>query len=302
MKSKSICAVCSVLAMAVCSAASLAPTTAYTASITFAGPADYDNSAAQTTGTFRDVLNGSVINQGNDLGSTGHTALNFTGSDNNAATAGRNTLYDTNVTDGLPTLFSGNISMSADILTHQFNNSKGAGLEFLFNEGTGKQGMSLSLWNAGNTDLNTLQLVTQTGETRPVASLSTVSLGSGIAQDNWYRLLVDLTFTDATHFTVTGQVFSHTTGTDPNSALGAQVGTTLTYSDVLSTTLLNPYEIGLVARGDSAVVDTSVTNFSFQSAAPVPGPIAGAGLPGLISACFGMFGLNFWRRRRQNAA
>lgn len=30
----------------------------------------------------------------------------------------------------------------------------------------------------------------------------------------------------------------------------------------------------------------------------VPGPVVGAGIPGLISACFGMFGLRTWRRRR----
>jgi hypothetical protein len=36
-----------------------------------------------------------------------------------------------------------------------------------------------------------------------------------------------------------------------------------------------------------------------QQSLPVPGPLAGAGIPGLIAACCGMFGLN-WRRRRKN--
>ena len=36
--------------------------------------------------------------------------------------------------------------------------------------------------------------------------------------------------------------------------------------------------------------------------ASVPGPIVGAGLPGLISACLGMFGLNRWRRKRNITA
>jgi hypothetical protein len=37
------------------------------------------------------------------------------------------------------------------------------------------------------------------------------------------------------------------------------------------------------------------------SSVPVPGPIVGAGIPGLVAALGGMFGLNFYRRRRNNS-
>jgi hypothetical protein len=42
--------------------------------------------------------------------------------------------------------------------------------------------------------------------------------------------------------------------------------------------------------------------FFSQTAVAVPGPIVGAGIPGIIAACFGMIGLNWKRRKRLNVA
>jgi hypothetical protein len=255
--------------------------TAAASPITFASGADYDNGASQTTGVFRDFLDGVEINRGLDLGGTGHNALNFTGSDSNSSPLGRVTLYDTTpATNTVKDTFTGDMSMSADILISRYNNGKGAGLVTLFNEGVGKTGLALFLQDGGNTDGYSIKLVQQTGvgDGFNVANLSNVSLGSGIAENTWYRLTLSLDFTGP-DFSIIGKVFGHTTATDPNSALGAQIVSTLTYTDTAPWTggLSDPYEIGLVARGVGAVVDTSVTNFAFSggglgvSAVPEPG-------------------------------
>lgn len=276
---------------------------AQAAPITFTAT-DYDNSPTQTFGFFRDIYNGGMINSGLDLGGAAtagcpatscsspgtNNALNFTGEDNNASPKGRVTIFDTTPIDGtVKNLFSGDMTMSADILISRFNNGKGAGLVTLFNEGAGNTGLALFLTNAGNSDSFSIKLEQQTGV--DVTNLSNVALGNVIAQDTWYRLVLDLDF-NGPDFTVTGKIFSHSVATDPNSALGGQVGATLTHTDFApwDAGLSNPYEIGLVARGVSAVVDTSVTNFDFTNGVvgrvPEPGTFAllGLGLAGFLLA------------------
>jgi len=118
-----------------------------------------------------------------DLGGTGETALNFTGG---AGPAGDTwiTVYDTAPADATPTLFTGSVSLSADVLIHRFNNAKGAGLLALYNEGPGKKGLALIVFDNGNSDRLVLATVDQAGW---LNALKSVSLGTGIWENAWYR-------------------------------------------------------------------------------------------------------------------
>ena len=98
--------------------------------------------------------------------------------------------------------------------------------------------------------------------------LKTMSLGSAIGQDQWYRLTMDVAVIGLA-VTVTGTVHRHATPGNPNSPLGTQVGGPFTFSGTLGSGSLagvdDTGEVGIVASSVNAVVDSSVTNFSINS-------------------------------------
>jgi hypothetical protein len=94
-------------------------------------------------------------------------------------------------------------------------------------------------------------------------ALMTVSLGGNIVENTWYRLTMDVVVTGA-NVTVTGTVFRHTTPTDADSALGTQVGTTLSFTGARPAGVDATGEIGMAASAFGAMADSSVANFTIH--------------------------------------
>ena len=171
------------------------------------------------------------------------------------------TAYDTTPADDTVKDLFGNVTLTADVLIHSYNNRKGAGLLALFNEDTGKKGLALVIYDSGNSDSLTLGTVNKA--TGVFTAVKTVSLGGNILENAWYRLTMDVVVTGA-NVTVTGKVFRHATPTDPNSALGAQVGTTLSFSGARPAGVDATGEIGMAAAAFGAMADSSVANFTIN--------------------------------------
>jgi hypothetical protein len=233
-----------------------------------------DFSGAQYAERFREVLRGSDISTGPDLGGTGHQSLNFTGFTGSAGATWLTVYDETPLTPAAGPTF-GAETLCVDVLFARFNNIKGAGVVALLNEQADKRGLALVVSDAGNTDL--LRLATVEGDPAKqgkLTILSSVPLRNGIAENVWYRLVMTV---DVAAPRVTGKVFTHTTPLDPDSALGAQLGATLTYEPSALPAGVSPTgENGIVAQAVSAVVDLSVTNFSNDPARCVPSPPAAA--------------------------
>ena len=209
---------------------------------------------------FRGVRRAPDINAGPDIGGTGHPAINLTGS----AGAGGDTwitVYDATPADGAVQNIFGSVGLSTDVLIHSYNNKKGAGLVALFNETTGKAGLSLIVYDSGGSD--SLALGTVNKATGQFAALTSVPLAGGISENAWYRLTMDVSVSGG-NVTVTGKVFRHATPTDPDSAVGAQVGATLTTTRTRPAGVDATGEVGIVASAFSAAADSSVTNLTIH--------------------------------------
>lgn len=326
--------------------------TANTVTGTNAAPV-YNNN--QTTGVFRDVYwygtayNGGTagvgspdfINSGQNLISSGgspthaivggdNTALNFTGQRTSGG-ASFLSIYDTTPGDNTKSnLFSaaGGLELSADVLFAPGQHAASGGIVALYN--SGQDGLALLASNGGgnNPDHQGLSLVFQhNGAPTTLVSTSfgpggTAFLGDtngaiatgSLSGDNWYRVVMDLSTTgDA--WSVNGYFYDHTDATDPNSALGALIGS-VSFSGSLSNPgnaldLTNPGEIGLMAytpenftdglggggTGANPLTDNigvSITNFTFPSAIPEPATWA------MMLLGFGGIGAAL-RRRRESA-
>lgn len=215
---------------------------------------------------FREVRRGSEIGIGLDVGGTGHQALNFSGS---AGAAGDTwiAVYDPAANQTATTYQT--VHLRADVLIHARNNKKGAGLLALYNEAAAKKGLALTLYSAGNTDSLVLSTVSQAGQ---LVTLRSVSLGSAIIEDTWYRIEMDIEVANGL-VSVLGAVFNHAVPTDPDSATTTQVGPTLDFSDAaLGVGVLagvDPSgEVGVLASAVLAANSTSVTNVVVDEPAP----------------------------------
>jgi hypothetical protein len=140
-----------------------------------------------------------------------------------------------------------------------------------------------------NTSLTTGYNVPPVTLTRPVGTLTQTAGALMVDGYGNFEYGVDGNFNGNNSMINTPLTFSITSTT---------VGTTLSLESLQQSTAPDGstpfFAIDIFGNNTTGAVDVS-------SLHAVPGPIVGAGIPGIIAACGGMFGLNFLRRRRNGS-
>lgn len=227
----------------------------------------YDFSDTQYTDDFTAIRRGSQIKGDGveDLGGTGHTALNFTGK---AGPAGDTWLAKW-TPGGAPGIFKGRCgtAVGANVLIHPFNNRKGAGVVALLNDANrGDKGLAVVLYGNGNTDA--VQLATIDSFTGKLVPLKTAPLIAPVKENAWYAVIMELTVDLAVEghsLLVEAFVLSLQDPTNPNSDFDRMIGFLhyTTWQTSLEEIGLEPQgQVGIMASAINAAIDSSVTNWA----------------------------------------
>jgi len=257
-----------VVAWALAFAASAAQAAIITVSpITFASASDYDNNASQTTGVFRDFLNGANISRVASSPNPAHVALKIIGGGTNYDIA----VYDTTPSSATAkNLFYGTLTLSGDFMTDS-SNTQGGGLLATFTEGSSQYGLAYRISDTGGTDPMSISKIPQTGTPTDL----TTSANTGWADNTWYRMTMQVDISGS-NITVTGRTYNHST-TSPDSAVTTEIaGMMRTYTSTLSTLGLDSQGKGEVGVfGFVGTGSLSITNWSVSGNDGTPVAVAG---------------------------
>jgi hypothetical protein len=185
---------------------------------------------------------------------------------------------DTLGSDGAAAVFSSvnGLCIQGDVLTSPYNNAKGAGLVGLLGTEGGK-GLFALLVNNGNTDKLTINTIDP--GTGKIAALGSVSLGSSIHQNVWYRVVAFATLSACDgagaslceiasgeiasgDLLITATVYAHETPTNPDSELVTPALGMVEITRSLSELGINAEGfVGMAGWAKSSPVNSSITNF-----------------------------------------
>lgn len=226
----------------------------------------YDNANPNAGGVFRDLTNPTAISLGNDMSSNAvkYSAINFDATSGTASDC--TSAYDITPTTLSQTEFSGSLRVSGDVLVKGTAQSRWIGFAALVNETSGQEGIAAVLRENGTSDQLQVFRLPASGDISGSTALSSSSTFNAVSQDNWYRLIMDITIA-GNNLEIAVRIYSHVTANNPNSAVNIEPLSELIYST--TTTALS----GLQTTGEVLIVfDTvsasskgSLTNFRIDS-------------------------------------